>query len=40
MVISENVWNPSKVASDQNEKCTIGISMVENLVQGTYSPPS
>jgi hypothetical protein len=38
IVISKKAWNPSKMASDQNEKFTIGISIVENLVQGNYSP--
>jgi hypothetical protein len=31
--------NPSKMASDQNEKRTIGISKVKSLVLGNYSPP-
>jgi len=34
----EKTSNASKMASHQNEKCVIGISMVENPRQGNYSP--
>ena len=36
---SKTVSYPLEMALGQNEKCKIGISIVENVVLGNYSPP-
>jgi len=38
MVTSEKALNPSKMVSDQNEKYTIGISMIEELFREIAVP--
>jgi hypothetical protein len=37
-VTSKKASNPSKMASDQNEKCTIGIKMVKTLYREVTVP--
>jgi hypothetical protein len=38
MVISKKTSNTSKMASDQNEKCTVGIEIVKTLYRGVKIP--